>query len=67
MVIHTFTQGAHCCFALWIYDLGPAAHKVLETTPSSCPSRLVNLDSDPALEVETCDDLFAYPCCSYAN
>ncbi|HQJ51348.1 MAG TPA: dockerin type I domain-containing protein [Anaerolineae bacterium] len=67
VVIHTFTQGAHCCFSLIIYELGATPFKALETPPSNCPSSLVNLDADRALEVETCDDLFAYLYCSYAS
>ena len=67
VVIHTFTQGAHCCFNLVIYELGATPFKALETRQSNCPSSLVNLDADRSLEVETCDDLFAYLYCSYAS
>jgi hypothetical protein len=67
VVIHTFTQGAHCCFKLMIYELGATPFKALESPQSNCPSSLVNLDADRALEVETCDDLFAYLYCSYAS
>lgn len=67
VVIHTFTQGAHCCFTLIIYELGATPFKALETPQSNCPSSLVNLDADRALEIETCDDLFAYLYCSYAS
>ena len=66
VVLHRFTQGAHCCFSTVIYDLGPVASKVLETPLSNCSAELANLDGDAALEVNTCDDSFAYQFCPYA-
>jgi hypothetical protein len=67
VVIHTSTQGAHCCYAMIIYELGATPLKALETPPGNCTAKLVSLDADRALEVETCDDLFAYLYCSYAS
>jgi hypothetical protein len=67
LVIHTYSGGAHCCFSTIVYNLGATVTKVLETPQSNCDGSFVQLDGDPALEVMTCDDVFAYQYCCYAG
>jgi hypothetical protein len=67
VVIERFTGGAHCCFSVIVYDLGPTLTKVLETQESNCGGRFEDLDGDSVLEFVTCDDLFAYAYCPYAS
>jgi hypothetical protein len=66
VVLERFTGGAHCCFSVIVYDLGPTLTKVLETRESNCRGRFEDLDGDSVLEFITCDDLFAYVYCPYA-
>ena len=67
VVLERFTGGAHCCFSVIVYDLGPTLTKVLETQESNCSGRFEDLDGDSVLEFVTCDDLFAYAYCPYAS
>jgi hypothetical protein len=67
LVIHTYSGGAHCCFSTIVYNLGATKTKVLETPESNCDASFVQLDGDAALEVRTCDDIFAYQYCCYAG
>jgi hypothetical protein len=67
VVLERFTGGAHCCFSVIVYDLGPTLTKVLETRESNCSGRFEDLDGDSVLEFVTCDDLFAYVYCPYAS
>ena len=67
LVIHTYSGGAHCCFSTIVYNLGATQSKVLETPQSNCDASFAQLDGDPALEITTCDDIFAYQYCCYAG
>ncbi len=66
-VIHTYSGGAHCCFRTIVYDLGQALTRVMRTAESNCDVVFLQLDSDPAYEAETCDDVFAYAYCDFAG
>jgi hypothetical protein len=66
LVLERYTGGAHCCFSVIVYNLGPTPTKVLETRESNCSGRFEDLDGDSVPEFITCDDLFAYVYCPYA-
>ncbi len=66
VVVRSFSGGAHCCSATYVYDLGAALTPVLETAPSNCDGVFEDLDGDGTLEFVTCDDVFAYAYCPYA-
>jgi hypothetical protein len=67
LIVHTYSGGAHCCFSTAVYNLGLVMTKVLETPQSNCDANFEQLDGDAALEVLTCDDIFAYHFCCYAG
>jgi hypothetical protein len=67
LVIQTFSGGAHCCFSWTVYELGPALKRVLQSPDSNCEGELKDLDGDGTMEFITCDDLFAYKYCCFAN
>jgi hypothetical protein len=67
VIIETYSGGAHCCFATFVYNLGSKLTKVLETPSSNCGGIFQDLDEDGVLEFVTCDDLFAYTYCPFVG
>ena len=67
LVAMEYSGGAHCCSTYYVYSLGPeiALSGVLETWDAG--AAFVNLDSTPALEVESNDMSFAYWNTSFAD
>jgi hypothetical protein len=67
VIVQTYSGGAHCCFSWVVYELGPQLTQILQSPPSNCEGEFKDLDGDGRLEFITCDDLFAYKYCCFAN
>jgi hypothetical protein len=68
VIIETYSGGAHCCSATFVYDLGPTLAKVdVLSSPNgnSCGS-FQDLDGDGVYEFVDADDSFAYRYCAFA-
>jgi hypothetical protein len=69
VVIESYSGGAHCCFATYVYDLADTLVPV-ELPPSpggNAAGEFVDLDGDGVFEVLTADDSFAYTYCAFAG
>jgi hypothetical protein len=69
VVIETYSGGAHCCFAAYVYDLAEDLVPIgLPASPGgNAGAEFVDLNGDGIFEVLTADDSFAYAYCSYAG
>jgi hypothetical protein len=67
-IILLYSGGAHCCFDVAVYDLGPTLRRVGFPTPPGGNSSGVfeDLNDDGILEYRTADDSFAYSYCCFA-
>jgi len=69
LIIEEYSGGAHCCFAVAVYDL--ASTLVSIDVPASpggnAPGGFVDLNGDGVFEFETRDDSFAYAYCCFAD
>ncbi len=67
IIVNSYTGGAHCCSSVFVATMsGSAVVPILQTIPSNCGGRFIDLNSDGIQEFDTCDDSFAYAYCSYA-
>ncbi|MDD5645905.1 MAG: hypothetical protein PHW86_01910 [Candidatus Bipolaricaulis sp.] len=68
VIVNLYSGGAHCCFDVAIYDLGPPLRRVAFPAPPGGNSGGVfeDLDGDRVLEYRTADDSFAYAYCCFA-
>jgi hypothetical protein len=68
VIINLYSGGAHCCFDVAVYDLGPSLRRVNVPPPPGGNSGGVfeDLDGDGILEYRTADDSFAYAYCCFA-
>ncbi|MEN3009746.1 MAG: hypothetical protein ABDI20_01970, partial [Candidatus Bipolaricaulaceae bacterium] len=55
-----YSGGAHCCYELEVFSLGPRLERYPVPGGGNCPGKLSDLDGDGIYEVITCDDIFAY-------
>ncbi|MEN6368508.1 MAG: hypothetical protein ABFD77_02285 [Thermotogota bacterium] len=67
-IINLYSGGAHCCFDVAVYDLGPTLRRINFSTPPGGNSSGVfeDLNGDAILEYRTADDSFAYAYCCFA-
>ena len=68
VIVNLYSGGAHCCFDVAVYDLGPPLRRVAFPSPPGGNSGGVfeDLDGDGVLEYRTADDSFAYAYCCFA-
>lgn len=67
LMIEMFSGGAHCCFTTSLIELSDPASMVFEQAFSECPASPIDLDGDGIAEFTSCDDIWAYEYCSYAE
>ncbi len=67
LMIEMYSGGAHCCFTSSLIELSDPANMVFEQAFSECPASPVDLDGDGIAEFTSCDDIWAYAYCSYAE
>lgn len=60
VTVWDWSGGAHCCYTTTVLTLGDTVGVLATIATGNRGLRLRNLDADPALEVETLDDAFAY-------
>ncbi|MCX6093456.1 MAG: hypothetical protein NTY63_01365, partial [Candidatus Bipolaricaulota bacterium] len=68
-IVNLYSGGAHCCFDVAVYDLGPPLRRIGFPSPPGGNSSGVfeDLDGDGILEYQTADDSFAYAYCCFAT
>jgi len=68
VIINLYSGGAHCCFDVAAYDLGPPLRRIGFPAPPGGNSGGVfeDLNGDGILEYRTADDSFAYAYCCFA-
>ncbi|MEW5826520.1 MAG: VCBS repeat-containing protein [Candidatus Bipolaricaulota bacterium] len=69
LIIETYSGGAHCCFAVAVYDLSSTLVSIdVPASPGgNAPGGFVDLNGDGVFEFETRDDSFAYTYCCFAD
>ncbi len=69
VIIESYSGGAHCCFATFVYDLAETLLPIdLPASPGgNAAGEFVDLDGDSVFEFRTCDDSFAYDYCCFAG
>lgn len=65
--IQSYSGGAHCCFSTTLLELSSPASVVFDHAFSECPAISTDLDLDGIPEYQSCDDIWAYEYCSYAE
>ncbi|MDD5264374.1 MAG: hypothetical protein PHU43_06010 [Candidatus Bipolaricaulis sp.] len=67
-IVTLYSGGAHCCFDVAAYDLGPPLRRIGFPSPPGGNSGGVfeDLEGDGILEYRTADDSFAYAYCCFA-
>ncbi len=69
VIIETYSGGAHCCLATYVYDLADTLVAV-ELPPSpggNSGGEFADLNGDGVFEYLTADDSFAYTYCAFAG
>jgi hypothetical protein len=59
VVVYGWSGGAHCCFTLWVLELGKSVTEIAKVDGGNHAPGLANLDGDAAIEVMAIDDVFA--------
>ncbi len=67
LVITRFTAGAHCCFYMYIFEMGENFHKIAEVEGGSYYINLIDLDGDKIPEIEFYDGAIDYQFASFAG
>jgi hypothetical protein len=65
-VISNYTMGAHCCFELYIFELGNNFRKIYYYNGDAEPV-MQDIDKDGIMEIVTLSDIFSYWHNSYAT
>jgi hypothetical protein len=67
LVISKWTGGAHCCFSLYLFELGREFRSIAHIDGGNFQPYLEDLDRDEIPEIRVTDDFLAYQFSSFAD
>lgn len=67
LVISKWTGGAHCCFSLYLFELGREFRSIAHIDGGNFLPYLEDLDRDEIPEIRVTDDFLAYQLSSFAD
>ncbi len=60
LILESYTGGAHCCFALWLFEAGSQLRLIDTFGGGDYPVRFRQLDGKPGMEMIQFENAFAY-------